>query len=49
MKPLSSEMQKCIDDCNACITAARICLDQHLGEPDMKECHKFCLDCIALC
>ena len=49
MKPLNSELQKCIDDCNACITAARICLDQHLGEPDMKKCHQFCLDCIALC
>lgn len=49
MKPLNSELQKCIDDCNACITAARICLDQHLGEPDMKQCHQFCLDCIAMC
>lgn len=49
MKPLSSELQKCIDNCNQCITAARICLNKHLGEPDMKKCHQLCLDSIALC
>ena len=49
MKPLDSKTQECIDKCQDCIIAARICLDQHLGEPDMKKCHQLCLDCIALC
>lgn len=49
MKPLSSELQQCIDNCNNCIEASRICLNQHLGEADMKTCHRLCLDCISLC
>ncbi|MTI22095.1 four-helix bundle copper-binding protein [Fulvivirga sp. RKSG066] len=49
MKPLNNKILQCIDNCNECITAARICLDQHMGEPDMKKCHQLCLDCIALC
>lgn len=38
-------MQECIDNCNACVTAIKICLKQHLGEKDMERCHKLCLDC----
>lgn len=49
MEPLSNGSQQCIDNCNACITAARICMNQHMGEHDMKKCHQLCLDCIALC
>lgn len=48
-EPLGNELQECIDRCNACITAAKICLTEHLGEPDMKECHQYCIDCIDLC
>ena len=48
MKPLSNEMQQCIDNCYACVEATRICLKQHIGEKDMERCLKLSLDCGAL-
>jgi hypothetical protein len=43
MKTISSEMQSCIDSCYAAITACRVCLNQHLGELDMKNVISFVL------
>lgn len=48
MKTINEEMQACIDSCYQAITACKVCLDQHLGEPDMKKCHQLCLDCIDI-
>lgn len=42
-------MQNCIDACYAAVTACKVCLNQHLGEPEMKRCHQLCLDCIEVC
>jgi hypothetical protein len=43
------KMQECIDACTGCITSARSCLTNHLGEQDMKKCLQLCLDCIDIC
>lgn len=32
MEPLSSELQKCTDNSNECITAAHICLNRYMGK-----------------
>ena len=45
MKPLSKEMQECIDNCYACVTATRICIEQHMGEQPMERCLKLSMDC----
>lgn len=41
-------MQSCIDSCYSAVTGSQVCLDVHMGEPDMKRCHKLCLDTIAI-
>ena len=48
MKRISQEMQSCIDSCYSAVTSSQVCLDEHMGEPDMKKCHKLCLDTIAI-
>lgn len=48
MKTISQEMQSCIDSCYRAVTASRVCLDEHMGEPDMKRCHRLCLDSVAI-
>jgi hypothetical protein len=44
MAILPSELQSCIDACNRSLTLINACLNQHMGEPDMAECHRLCLD-----
>lgn len=48
MKKISAEMQSCIDSCYNAVTASKVCLDQHMGEPAMEKCHKLCLDTIDI-
>ena len=48
MKKISQEMQSCIDSCYKAVTASKVCLDEHMGEPDMKKCHQLCLDAIDI-
>jgi hypothetical protein len=32
-----------------CVTACRVCLNQHLGDAGMKRCLQLCVDCIDIC
>lgn len=45
MTTLSQELKACIDG----ITAANVCLAEHVGEAAMARCLTFRLDCTGLC
>lgn len=39
----------CIEACAECATACEFCVGEHIGDKEMAECLRLCIDCADFC